>query len=48
MLLERGVPAKQICIVSPDHKPGKSCFNNREVDLKVIYFVIKYLASFDN
>lgn len=35
MLLDLGVPANRICIVSPDYKPGKSCFNNREVDYKV-------------
>ena len=35
VLLDLGVPSKQICIVTPEFKAGKSCFNNREVDLKV-------------
>ena len=39
VLLDRGVPPKQICIITPDYKPGKSCFNNRDVDLKVFFFI---------
>ena len=39
VLLDRGVRPKQICIITPDDKPGKSCFNNRDVDLKVFSYL---------